>query len=90
MKLKLIKNDEVVVNKNKYELAQSTVDCQYKLTNAIINEKISYFRDRYGDMVVVKVSDGLSSFPIKVFKSDDSEYNRVCADELVELLRQKQ
>ena len=42
MKLKLIKNNEVVVNKNKYELAQSTVDCQYKLTNAIINEKISY------------------------------------------------
>lgn len=90
MKLKLIKNNEIVVNKDKYELGQLAADGQSKLINAINNGKVSYYVTYCGNKTIVKVTDGLSGFPIKVFKSDDAAYNTVCAEELVELLNQKQ
>ena len=85
MKLKLIKNNEVVVNKEDSVFIQD----QFNLTNAINKGKASYFA-YYSDISIVKVTNGLSCFPIKVFNSDDPEYNRICAEELVELLNQKQ
>lgn len=85
MKLKFLKNNEVVVNKEDSVF----IDDQIKLINAINNGKVGYFA-HYSNISVVKVTDGLSCFPIKVFNSDDPEYNRVCAEELVELLNQKQ
>lgn len=85
MKLKLIKNNEVVVNKEDSVF----IDDQIELINAINNGKVGYFAC-YSDISIVKVTNGLSYFPIKVFNSDDPEYNRVCAEELVELLNQKQ
>lgn len=84
MKLKLIKNNEVVVNKEDSVF----IDDQIKLINAINNGKVGYFA-HYSDISIVKVTNGLSCFPIKVFNSDDKEYNRICAEELVELLNQK-
>ena len=86
MKLKLLKNNEVVVNKEDSIFVKD----QYKLINAITYGKVEYFATYYSAMTAVKVTDGLSCFTIKVFKSDDPEYNRVCAEELVELLNQKQ
>lgn len=85
MKLRLLKNNEVIVNKED----SIFIDDQIKLINAINNGKVGYFA-HYSNISVVKVTDGLSCFTIKVFKSDDPEYNRVCAEELVELLNQKQ
>ena len=85
MKLKLIKNNEVVVNKEFYGF----INEQPKLIYAINKGKASYFAC-HSDISIVKVTNGLSCFPIKVFNSDDPEYNRVCAEELVELLNQKQ
>lgn len=86
MKLKLLKNNEVVVNKEDSVFIKD----QSKLINAITYGKVEYFATYHSVMTTVEVTDGLSCFTIKVFKSDDPEYNRVCADELVELLRQKQ
>lgn len=86
MKLKLLKNNEVVVSKEDSVF----INDQIKLTNAITYGKVEYFATYYSVMTAVKVTDGLSCFTIKVFKSDDYDYNRVCADELVELLNQKQ
>lgn len=86
MKLKLLKNNEVVVNKEDSVFIKD----QSKLINAITYGKVEYFATYYSVMTAVKVTDGLSCFTIKVFKSDDPEYNRTCAEELVELLNQKQ
>ena len=86
MKLKLIKNNEVVVNKEDSIFVKD----QYKLINAIHNGKVAYFASHQSIISTVKVTDGLSCFTIKVFNSDDVDYNRVCAEELVELLSQKQ
>lgn len=85
MKLKLIKNNEVVVNKEDSVFIKD----QFNLINAINNGKVGYFA-HYSNISAVKVTDGLSCFTIKVFKSDDPEYNRTCAEELVELLNQQQ
>lgn len=85
MKLKLIKNNEVVVNKEDSVF----IDDQIELINAINNGKVGYFA-HHSNISVVKVTDGLSCFTIKVFKSEDPEYNRTCAEELVELLNQQQ
>lgn len=86
MKLRLLKNNEVVVNKEDSVFVKD----QFNLINAIDFGKVEYFVTYYSVMTAVKVTDGLSCFTIKVFKSDDPEYNRVCAEELVELLNQKQ
>ena len=45
--------------------------------------------EEVGGCLVVYLYDAIS-FPIKCFSSDDSDYNRICAEELVELLNQKQ
>ena len=90
MKLKLIKNEETVVNKYDYELIRLTVKDQHKLINDINNGKVVYYVTQSDSITIVKATNGLSCFPIKVFNSDDPEYNCVCAEELVELLNQKQ
>ena len=86
MKLKLLKNNEVVVSKEDSVFIKD----QFNLINAITCGKVGYFATYFSVITAVKVTDGLSCFTIKEFKSDDPEYNRVCADELVDLLNQKQ
>lgn len=88
MKLKLIKDSEVVVSKTEYELLKITNKHMQDLGRDVKYGEHTYFIDNSLYYPVVKVTNKVASFPIKMFKSDDHEYNRICAEELVELLNQ--
>lgn len=95
MKLKFIKDNEVVISKAEYQLLKTTNYQMQDLINAIRYGdpkygKPTYYIDYGLYYPVVKVINNVTSFPIKCFNSDDPEYNRVCAEELCELLNQKQ
>lgn len=89
MKLKLIKDSEVVVSKVEYELLKQEHSRFKDLLHSIYFGSVSYYVD---DLFfpIVKMTNNEVSLPIKRFVSNDHEYNRVCAEELVELLNQKQ
>lgn len=83
MKLKLIKDDEVVVSKEEYEL-------YYNVRLSVLTQTATFQVLEYSDYVDVTLYCGRGFMPIKRFASDDPEYNKVCAEELCELLNQEQ
>lgn len=89
MKLKLIKNDEVVVDRLEYDNLKSSVNTINQITDSVRNKTASYRILDYWDMCEVVVADGKGYMVIKRFDTDDQEYNRVCAEELCELLYQE-
>lgn len=89
MKLKLIKDNEVVVSKTEYELLKQEHSRLKDLLHSIDSGDVSYYVDD-SFYPLVKVTNNEVSLPIKRFTSNDHEYNRICAEELVELLNQKQ
>lgn len=89
MKLKLIKDSEMVVSKVEYELLKQEHSRLKDLIYSVDSGDVSYYVD--GSFYpLVKMTNNEVSLPIKRFASDDHEYNRICAEELVELLNQKQ
>lgn len=89
MKLKLIKDSEIVVSKAEYELLKQEHSRLKDLLHSIDSGGVCYYVD--GSFYpLVKVTNNEVSLPIKRFASNDHEYNRICAEELVELLNQKQ
>lgn len=97
MKLKLIKDCEMVISREEYgELLKRPTracicekDCVY-FNRAILNGNARYECEEMQGSYYVFINGESSIYPIKKFNSDDIEYNRVCAEELVELLNQKQ
>lgn len=93
MKLKLIKDSEVVVSREEYEkLTSRRPNCEDRCRNmekSVARGECNYGIEEVGGCLVVYLYDAIS-FPIKCFSSDDPDYNRVCAEELVELLNQEQ
>lgn len=89
MKLRLIKDSEVVVSKTEYELLEQEHNRLKNLLNSIYFGSVSYYVDD-SCCPLVKMTNKEVALPIKRFVSNDPEYNRICAEELVELLNQKQ
>ena len=97
MKLKLIKDSEVVISRKEYgELLKRPIegcicekDCEY-FNCAILYGNAKYECEETQGNYYVFISGKNSIYPIKIFNSDDIEYNRVCAEELCELLNQEQ
>lgn len=89
MKLKLIKDSEMVISKTEYELLKQEHNRLKDFLHSIDWEGVSYYVDD-SYCPLVKMTNKEVSLPIKRFASNDHEYNRVCAEELVELLNQKQ
>lgn len=89
MKLKLIKDNEIVVSKAEYELLKQEHSRLKDLLHSIDSEDVNYYVDD-SFYPLVEVTNNEVSLPIKRFESNDHEYNRICAEELVELLNQKQ
>ena len=92
MKLKRIKDNEVVVDGKEYarllrfehdffEMQYAIHDCHKLMFTAAT--------DLYGNWTVSMMHEGFIT-NIKRFNSDDPDYNLVCAEELVELLNKEQ
>lgn len=90
MKLKLIDADEVVVYKIEYDNLKRSVNMFKQIDCSVRNKTASYRIFDYGDMCEVVVTCDNWYMTIKRFDTDDQEYNRVCAEELCELLNQEQ
>ena len=90
MKIKLIKDNELVVSKEEYVLLKTAYNQMRDLKKEIAYGKPTYYVGYSLGYPVVKVTNKEASFIIKEFYSYDQEYNRVCAEELVELLNQEQ
>ena len=88
MKLKLIKDSEMVISKTEYELLKQEHNRLKDFLHSIDSGDVSYYVE--GFYPLVKMTNKEVSLPIKRFASNDHEYNKVCAEELVELLNQKQ
>lgn len=97
MKLKFIKDSEVVISREEYgELLKRPTrvcvcekDCR-EFNRAIINGSAKYECVEMQGCYCVLIHGESSIYPIKMFNSDDIEYNRICAEELCELLNQEQ
>ena len=92
MKLKIIKDNEVVVDVNEYTKLLCFENAFKSMQRKILDGELPRFTtlDGYdGDYIVSMELNGFVT-EIKRFDSDDVEYNRLCAEELVELLNQEQ
>ena len=93
MKLKRIKDTEVVVDGKEYDkLVRFNYDfwaMQGALYGGYNPHFYSVHNEDLGFYTVCMVIRGFIT-EIKRFASDDAEYNKVCAEELVELLNQQQ
>lgn len=95
MKLRLIKDNEVVISREEYEelINRPSKDCEKdcrEFHRAIFNGSAKYECEEMQGCYYVFINGENVIYPIKKFNSDDIEYNRVCAEELVELLNQEQ
>lgn len=90
MKLKLIKDNEVVISREEYEEYKTIYYRYNNIVTSILNKRAVY--KVYGNKKCCDVAAGCRNYqlPIKRFNSPDPEYNRVCAEELCELLNQEQ
>ena len=92
MKLKRIKGNEVVVDRKEYarlvRFEHDLFAMQYAINDGN-NPMFAPVYDGDGCWIVAMMHNGFG-VDIKRFASDDAEYNRVCANELVELLNQEQ
>ena len=94
MKIKLIRNDEVVIRRKEYEklIKRPPKDCEkecLEFHRAIIHGNAKYECEDMGGCYYVFIRGENMIYLIKKFNSDDIEYNRVCAEELCELLNQE-
>lgn len=97
MKLRFITDSEVVISREEYDelLKRPTKgcicekDCVY-FNRSIFNGNANYECEEMQGSYYVFISGESSIYPIKKFSSDDIEYNRICAEELCELLNQEQ
>ena len=93
MKLKRIKDNEVVVDGNEYERLVRFNHDFWAMQGALYSGYNPHFysvhNEDSGFYTVSMVQRGFIT-DIKRFDSDDEEYNQVCAKELVELLNQEQ
>lgn len=92
MKIKRIKDSEVVVDCEEYTKLLCFENAFKSMQRRILDGKIPYFttwNGYNGDYIVSMELNGFIT-DIKRFASDDAEYNKVCAEELVELLNQQQ
>lgn len=96
-KLKLVKDSEVVISREEYGelLKRPTKGCICEKDCREINKNIKNGNAKYECADVqgcyyVFIDGESCIYPIKIFKSDDIEYNRICAEELCELLNQEQ
>lgn len=92
MKLKIIKDNEVVVDVKEYTKLLCFENAFKSMQRKILYGKLPRFTTwdgYYDDYIVSMELDGFVT-EIKRFDSDDVEYNRLCAEELVELLNQEQ
>ena len=92
MKLKRIKENEVVVDGNEYaRLVRFEHDffaMQYDIYDGV-KHMFTAVTDLDGSWTVSMAHEGFIT-NIKRFASDDPDYNLVCAEELVELLNKEQ
>lgn len=89
MKLKLIKDSEVVISKQEYELYKQVYNRYCNVIDSVRNNTVAFQAFNYEDSIDVMLNCGCGFMPIKQFNSDNPDYNRVCAEELVELLNQE-
>lgn len=92
MKLKLINSDEVVISKSEYDYLKGLNARYEKLLEGINSGTATFivYASSCSNEYIVEMNCGNVFFPIKRFNSPDEDYNRVCAEELVELLNQEQ
>ncbi|MGN1158037.1 MAG: hypothetical protein ACI4TK_17825 [Agathobacter sp.] len=93
MKLKLIKDNEIVVDKYDYSVLtriENRVSSAYRAIISGVNPEFYKSIDVETDNVFVVMSIDEFTIRIKCFDSDDFQYNLLCANELVELLNQEQ
>ncbi len=96
-KLRFVKDSEVVISREEYgELLKRPTkvcvcekDCR-EFNSAILNGYAKYKCEEMQGCYYVFICGESSIYPIKIFNSDDIEYNRICAEELCELLNQGQ
>lgn len=92
MKLKRIKDNEVVVDGNEYARLVRFEHDFFAMQYAIYDGNKHMFTavtDLDGSWTVAMEHEGFIT-NIKRFASDDPDYNLVCAEELVELLNKEQ
>lgn len=89
MKLKLIKDGEVVLSRQEYELYKQVYYRYSDIIDSVRNQTVAFQAFNYEDCVDVMLNYGRGFMPIKQFASNDHEYNRICAEELCELLNQE-
>ena len=92
MKLKIIKDNEVVVDVKEYTKLLCFENAFKSMQRKILDGKLPRFttwNGYNGDYILSMELNGFIT-DIKRFTSDDAEYNRVCAEELIEFLNQKQ
>lgn len=91
-KLKWINHYESVVNTEEYKSLKEARNTLLDYFNSVLDNKdIQYKAGLWYDNTYV-VSAYLGDkfmLIVKVFNSDDADYNKVCAEELAELLNQK-
>lgn len=93
MKLKLIKDNEIVVDKYDYAVLTRFENRVSSADRAIffgVNPKFYKSIEVEKDNVSVFMDIDGFLLRIKCFNSDDFEYNLLCANELVELLNAEQ
>lgn len=90
MELKMIKDSEMIVNSERCISYKKIYYRFNDIVTSILNNRVVYQVYCNKDYCDVVVSYGNYKLPIKRFASNDHEYNRICAEELVELLNQKQ
>ena len=92
MKLKRIKDNEVVVDGNEYaklvRFEHDFFEMQYSIYDGG-KPMFTAATDLDGSWTVAMMHEGFIT-NIKRFDSDDTDYNLVCAEELVELLNKEQ
>ena len=92
MKIKRIKDSEVVVDRKEYDKLVRFKHDFFDMQYAIYDGKKTMFTavtDLDGSWTVAMEHEGFIT-NIKRFDSDDPDYNLVCAEELVELLNKEQ
>ena len=80
----------MVLSREEYE-EYKTIYYRFKDIVESIKDDLATYEVRESKYLCdVVASFGIRQIPIKRFASDDQEYNRVCAEELCELLNQEQ
>lgn len=88
MKLKFIKDSERVINAIDFDIIHTICREHNDLFEDAMAGQITYSITPIplSKGVIVYIENNKSAFPIKVFNTDDPEYNRTCAENLVTLL----